>query len=140
MILPVKRGIKPTLGRKYDARCVVKRQSCDLKNFFSEKDVLICEFVACRKRHATVSVPRFSKAIFSGNMKNIKQKPKNDDQTGFDYEALKLLIESLAEVVNKQRIDLLQQGKEILEMLQGLIESVDIIAREIQRQAERKES
>src|SRR5690348_6469569 len=85
--------------------------------------------LTCRRRQRALSVPIFSKAICWRYMKKFNQRTQSNSEQGSSDYPMRLLIESLAELVNKQRIDLLQQGKEILGMLQELIESVDIIAR-----------
>jgi hypothetical protein len=73
-------------------------------------------------------------------MKNFKSKPNNEGERVSDYGALKLLIESLADLITRVRIELLQQGNEIQGKIREVNDSVDIIAREIKRQSERRES
>ena len=70
-------------------------------------------------------------------MRNNKQKPNSEGERVSSYDALKLLIESLADLITRLRIDLLQQGNEILGKIREVNDSVDIIAREIERQVER---
>ncbi|MGZ4973095.1 MAG: hypothetical protein ACXWIU_08385 [Limisphaerales bacterium] len=64
------------------------------------------------------------------------QKPNSNGEKGLGYGGLKLLIDSLADLIAKLRIDLLLQGKELFAKIREVNDSVDIIAREIQRQAE----
>jgi hypothetical protein len=70
-------------------------------------------------------------------MKNIKQKPNGEGKRVSSYGASKLLIESLADLITRLRIDLLQQGNEILRKIREVNDSVDIIAREIKRQIDK---
>lgn len=70
-------------------------------------------------------------------MKNNKQKPNGEGERVSSYSGLKLLIESLADLIAKLRIDLLQQGNAILGKIREVDDSVDIITREIKRQIDR---
>lgn len=71
---------------------------------------------------------------------------KNNNQSNgvgeksMGHSALRLLIESLADLITKVRIDLLQQGNDVLAKIREVNDSVEIIAREIERQSERSDS
>lgn len=64
------------------------------------------------------------------------QTPNSPGENGLGNDELKLLIDSLTDFVAKLRVDLLLQGKGVLEKIQEVNDSVDIIAREIERQVE----
>ena len=73
-------------------------------------------------------------------MKNINAKPNSEREEGLGQDTLKLLIESLADLIAKVRIDLLQQSGEILAKLREVNDSVGNVRREIQRHIQRGDS
>jgi hypothetical protein len=80
-----------------------------------------------------------SGAIILRYMTKNNHNPNSTGEKGLGFDGLKLLIDSLADLIAQLRVDLLQRGNEIVVKIREVNDSVDIIAREFKRQSDRSQ-
>ena len=80
----------------------------------------------------------FTVGLSCGNMKNTKNASKSSGALQ-DHHVNTLLVRPLARRINQQRRDCIAQGNRILNKLQEVNKTIEIIARQFARQAKRSE-